>query len=288
MRSGDRMYIQSKKVDGCKHHASRDGVTWGQEESEKAGKERVLGLESRQERRKGSARSCQHVKLQGEGQKNITNIHQCLHALFLHPLCRLHSLLFPVWRQFCFHYKGGNYRNYTPGANALSLPMLLAEAAHSMGPWKSICKSSFTICSLAERYFEDSPWMTWVVPVMPIKKTLCNSLELKKINSSSSAWVLIIHWHCLLPNNNTAWIAAPVPSAPQPEREKGEKKSSKILHENGMRDSQEGPPVASTRKIWPVWLLLTEEVNGNHTLHFYGALRQGTCGPYLFFSSFSL
>ena len=53
MRSGDKMYIQSEKVDGCKHHANRDDLTWGQEESEKAGKkQRVLGLESRQERRK--------------------------------------------------------------------------------------------------------------------------------------------------------------------------------------------------------------------------------------------
>lgn len=27
MRSGDRMYIQSEKVDGCKYHANGNGLT---------------------------------------------------------------------------------------------------------------------------------------------------------------------------------------------------------------------------------------------------------------------
>jgi len=51
-----------------------------------------------------------------------------------------------------------------------------------------------------------------------------------------------------LPNNNTARIAALAPSILQPGREKGENKFRKILHENSRCDSQEGQPMASTRK----------------------------------------
>lgn len=45
---------------------------------------------------------------------------------------------------------------------------------------------SFSICILAEWYFEDSLWMTWLILVMPIKK-LCNSVKSLKKKSIPAA-----------------------------------------------------------------------------------------------------
>lgn len=194
-----------------KLHANRDGLTWGQAE-----KRRVLGLKSRRTR-KDSDRSCSARVTPGRRAENITNIHQCLHSLFLHPLCGLHSLLFPAWWHFCSHYRVET-TEIIP-----SEPMPCPYQCCWQGqPRTWGLKKAFANQKL--HYLYSCRVVFWRFPmddlVMPIKKMMQFFTELKKINISSSAWVLIIHWHCLLPNN-TAWIAAPVPSTPQPEREKG-------------------------------------------------------------------
>jgi len=79
------------------------------------------------------------------------------------------AVLFSLW--------GGNYRNCTQGDNALSLPMLLQWQKTAPVPERDSANQKFCCLFLAEWYVEDSPQMTWVVLAMPIKKTLCNSLQ---------------------------------------------------------------------------------------------------------------
>lgn len=161
--------------------------------------------------------------------------------------------------------------------------MLLAVAAQGMGPQRASANQKL-------HYLYSCRVVFWRFPmddlVMPIKISPCNSLWNLKINTRSLAWVLIIHWHCLLPND-TVWTAAPAPSTPQPGIEKGENKFCRILCEKSMCDSQERQPVASSRKSGQS--SFSQEVNDNHTLYLHGTLNwRDTWSLFIFFSGFSL
>lgn len=117
--------------------------------------------------------------------------------------------------------------------------------------------------------------------VMPIKKSPYNSTWSLKINTRSLAWILIIHWHYLLPND-TAWTAAPAPRTPQPGMEKGDNKFCKILHKRSMCDRQERRPVASSRKSGQFNFSQKRLMAITPCIYMMPWI-EGTHGPYLFF-----
>lgn len=167
------MSIQSEKVDGYKCRANGDGLTWGQERSENAGKDkRVLGLESRQERRKDSARSSSAYETPGRRAENITNISVC-------TVCSCNP---PVGFTLCSSQHGGSFvliigwklQKLCPQSQCLVLTEVSGSGSPGHGsPKESLQSKSFTICILAMVF--------WRFPmddlVIPIKKTPCNSLQ---------------------------------------------------------------------------------------------------------------
>lgn len=170
-----------------------------------------------------SDRSCSAYKTLGRMAENITNIHQCLHSLFLHPFCRLHSLLFLAWWQLCCHYGVEIAGSIQPKPapcpyqccwQGQPMPRLPERASANQ---KLLC---FCPCRVVLWRF---PMGDLVMPIK-MKNKRGSFYRTLKINISSCACLLIIHWHSSLPHNNTAWTAAPVPSTPQPGREKGGEK----------------------------------------------------------------
>lgn len=159
-------------MEGWKHQARRDGLR-GEEESEKGKETDHWAWKAGRRGRRALPEAAQHMKLQGEEQ--IILQHQSVSAQSVpHPLCRFCSLLLPARQQFCFHYGGGNWSNYTSRATAQSLPVLLAEAAQGMEP-QNLCKSKASLFAFLQRgTFEDSPMDDLIIPIK--KNPPCNSL----------------------------------------------------------------------------------------------------------------
>lgn len=147
-------------------------------------------------------------------------------------VCTVCSCNPPVGFTLCSSHHGGSFvliigwklQKLCLQSQCLVLTEVSGSGSPGHGsPKESLQRKSFTICILAMVF--------WRFPmddlVIPIKKTPCNSLQSLKKNQYRHLWLLIIHWHCLLPNNNIAWIADPAPSMPQPGRQKGKINSVK-------------------------------------------------------------
>lgn len=157
LRSWDRMYTQSEKMDGCKHHANGDGLTSGQEESKKEGKESAgTGKPALEEEG-----LCQNSFTMWNPRENGGKLSTSISVYTVVPAFLLQTSL-------CSSEHGSSF-GLNIGSNLQKLDshtqcLVPTNAAGSDSPGHGSPKEhlqirSFTICILAEWYFGDSPWV---------------------------------------------------------------------------------------------------------------------------------